>query len=351
MAYRLRESGGAEVPLQVDARGQAWFVLKDLEAGALKTYRIEVRQGAPAADPGVAASREDEVVRIVWEGRPVLRYQGGKGVLPPDDTKPAFRRGGYIHPVFTPSGRVVTDDYPPDHRHHHGIWLAWTRTEFEGRRPDFWNMGDGTGTVEFESLDETWSGPVHGGLRARHRYVDLSAATPATALKETWEARAYAVGRAARPYALFDLEVRQECARPSPLVLPEYHYGGVGFRGPRQWRGAAGAFFLTSEAKDRSNGHATRARWCHISGRVDGEIAGVAILGHPANFRAPQPMRIHPDEPFFCFAPSQLGRWEIAPGPAYVSRYRFVAFDGAPDPRELDRLWNDYAEPPRATVK
>jgi hypothetical protein len=84
---------------------------------------------------------------------------------------------------------------------------------------------------------------------------------------------------------------------------------------------------------------------------VDGQPAGVGILCHPQNFRAPQPMRIHPNEPFFCYAPSQLGKWEIAPGQKYVSRYRFVVSDGPPDPAELNRLWNDYANPPQVTIE
>ena len=61
-------------------------------------------------------------------------------------------------------------------------------------------------------------------------------------------------------------------------------------------------------------------------------------------------MRINPDDPFFNFAPTQLGRFEIAPGRPYVSRYRFVVADGAPDAAEIDRLWNDYAHPPRVSV-
>jgi hypothetical protein len=62
-------------------------------------------------------------------------------------------------------------------------------------------------------------------------------------------------------------------------------------------------------------------------------------------------MRIHPTEPFFCFAPSQLGRWEIVPNTPYVSRYRFVAFDGPPDPAMIERLWKDFADPPRVSVR
>jgi hypothetical protein len=54
---------------------------------------------------------------------------------------------------------LVTDDYPGDHRHHHGIWSAWAHTHFEGRAMDFWNMGGGSAKVDFESLASSWDGP------------------------------------------------------------------------------------------------------------------------------------------------------------------------------------------------
>jgi hypothetical protein len=343
-AYVLRGPGGEVVPLQVEG-GTAWFVLAELKAGASRAYRLETGKPPAAA---VAARTEGDSVHVTRDGRPVFQYRGGPGVLPSDDIKPAFRRGGYLHPVQTPSGTVVTDDYPPDHRHHHGVWFAWTKTEFQGRAPDFWNMGDGKARVEFEALETSWSGPVHAGVRARHAYVDLSGGARAVALTETWLARAYAVGRAGRGLHLFDLDLTQAPAAGAALVLPEYHYGGLALRGRREWDGKANASFLTSEGKDRSNGHATRGRWCHLSGRTEGGVAGAAVLGHPQNFRAPEPLRIHPDNPFFCFAPSQLGRWEI--GSAHTARYRFVVQDGPPDPKELDRLWNDYAEPPQVLL-
>ena len=59
---------------------------------------------------------------------------------------------------------------------------------------------------------------------------------------------------------------------------------------------------------------------------------------------------MHPTEPFFNFAPQQAGGLEIKPGQPFVARYRFVVADGAPDKAELDRLWNDYAHPPKVTV-
>jgi hypothetical protein len=60
-------------------------------------------------------------------------------------------------------------------------------------------------------------------------------------------------------------------------------------------------------------------------------------------------MRLHPDEPFFNFAPQQAGDMSIEPGTTFVARYRFVVHDGPPDAAALNRLWNDFAHPP--TVK
>jgi hypothetical protein len=160
----------------------------------------------------------------------------------------------------------------------------------------------------------------------------------------------YRTNQGAKPYFIFDLVSTQETATTSPLILPEYRYGGIGFRGAREWLPKDNCVFLTSEGKDRSNGNGTRARWVHVGGKIGGQMAGIAILDHPGNFRAPQPTRLNPDQPFFCYAPSVMGQWEIARGQAYISRYRFITYDGEPDVAELNRLWNDYANPPQVTL-
>ena len=88
-----------------------------------------------------------------------------------------------------------------------------------------------------------------------------------------------------------------------------------------------------------------------MGGQVDGAPAGLAVLIHPDNFRAPQPLRLNPKNPQLCVAPSATGDWEITPGKPYVSRYRFILADGPADKAELERLWNDYAKPPVVTVE
>ena len=293
-----------------------------------------------AADE-VTATREGRQLVIRDGQKEILRYQAEPGDLPRPDIKPAFIRGGYIQSIRTPSGKLLTDDFPADHLHHHGVWSPWTKTEFEGRHPDFWNMGDGTGKVEFLALDKVWQKDGKAGFQARHKFVDLSANPPKTVLLETWDV---SISVSGKTYVI-DFTSTQTCATDSPLKLPEYHYGGFGFRGNAAWNGAANCRFLTASGlTDRLKINTAREKWCWIGGTVDGETCGVTILCHPGNFRFPQPIRANPDQPFFCYAPQQLGGMEIVPGKKYVSRYRLIVADGAPDAKAVDSWWETYSK-------
>jgi hypothetical protein len=280
----------------------------------------------------------------------MFRYVGDPLALP-SGVGERYRRGGYIHPVQTPTGVQVTEDFPPNHLHHHGIWAAWTSTRLGDRKPDFWNMGDGTGRVEFEGVGASWSGALTAGFEARHRYVDLTGEMPQTVLTERWAVTAYAADLGTRPAHVFDVAITQRLTGQAALELPAYRYGGIGLRGRHLWDGPTKTHILTADGRDRRNGHGTRATWAHMSGDVDGKRVGIAVLGHPDNPRSPQPMRIHPTEPFFNFSLQPAGVFSSRPGDTFAMRYRFVAFDGLPDARALDQLWQDWATPVRATVR
>ena len=354
--WELVSDRGIHLPVQVDATGAAWFFMTDvLEAGASATFEL-LRPRLPSSAPHwVHATLQPGHVRVDVRGREAFTYRTLPTELPQGrpDLTPIFRRGGYLHPVLTPNGRVVTDDYPANHKHHHGIWFAWTRVDFEGRKTDFWNMGDGKGTVEFVDLDRVWGGPVHGGFQSRHRQVDLTSGTRRVAMDETWTVRAFDLGDDAR-VRLLDLVVTNTCASDVPVGLPKYRYGGIGVRGHARWNDSSQMGFLNSEGRtDRSKGDnaETLGNWAVMHGPLtDGMPGGIAIMGHPGNARSPQPQRIHPTEPFLCLAPQQAGDLKLSPGRPLVSRYRFVTFDGAPDPLLLKRLWLDYSDPPRVTV-
>jgi hypothetical protein len=341
----LRAAGGAELPVQVDAGGTATFVLPRLRAGTEQRFTL-VRPfrlpsgGATAVDVGGA-------VRLSIGGSAVADFKtAGRA---PAGVEAFYARAGYLHPLFTPSGVLVTDDYPEDHRHHHGVWTAWTRTKFNGNEVDFWNVKSGQGRVDLDRVVGTWRGPVHAGLDATLVHVSLVGGRT-IALNERWRVRAYATHSAHPPYFVFDLESTQAAATDAPLELLEHTYGGLALRGHAEWMTVSNAVFLASDGLDRAAGDNHAGRWCFIGGSVGGKPVGYAALGHPSNFRAPQKMRIHPNDPYMAFAPVKDGPFTIGSGTPYVTRFRFVTADGPPDPALLDRLWNDYATPPDVAV-
>src|SRR5688572_13417509 len=198
--YALTDDAGERTPLQVGPGGRATFILGELKAGQTRTYRVGEGGGVGwNKTPSVEMSRDGERLTFTAGGKEILQYQGAKTRLP-QGYEPEYQRGGYIYPLYSPGGKLVADDYPPKHKHHHGVWAPWTSTKFEGREPDFWNMGKKTGTVEFAGIDAAWAGKVVGGFAARHRMVDLSAKPdPKPAIDETWTVRVYRPLSGAKP--------------------------------------------------------------------------------------------------------------------------------------------------------
>ncbi len=336
--YIAQDHTGKDVPLQVDQDQRATLLIERVLPNAVTRWKVNYRS---TEKPSVTVNDSDHQILFSNDGRKIVEYQTSKPEMHSVDIPQIYHRNGYLHPVLTPNGLTITDDYPPDHIHHHGIWAAWTKTIFQGRNPDFWNMRNRSGRVELTYIDSLWSGSVHAGLKANHQYIDMTH-DEIPALNEIWLMKVYG-NRSLQN--IIDIELIQSTATDSSLVLLQHRYGGIGFRGHREWAGENGADFLTSEGKTRQNGHATRARWVHIGGVIDGENGGIAILSHPENYEAPQPIRIHPTEPFFNFAPTQAGSFTITFDHPVTWKYRFVTYDGDPDPSLLEALWDDYAKP------
>jgi hypothetical protein len=347
---RLVEVGGKQVPAQLDDSGRLWWIVRGkFAAGDSRSYQVEAGSGQTEAITLVDSGKSLEVRAA---DRALLRYNKAH-VEPPEGVDERYGRSAHLHPVFSPGGAIVTDELPPDHYHQSGIFLAYTRSRFEGRNVDFWNLAGGKGRVRFKSLKAATSGPLYGEFVTEHEHVDLTAESDQSqigrtsggkvALVEQWTVRIWPDGLASG-YWIMDIVSSQRCATDSPLVLPEYHYGGMAIRAAREWT-PGNVTFLTSEGDERIKGNHTRPKWCDIRGQVAGESAGIALMTHPANFRFPDPLRIHPTMPYMVYTPQVLGTFEIKPGQTHQVQYRFVVHDGELTTERLNQLWQDFAEP------
>ena len=355
---RLEEVKGSQripVPAQIEAGAtpKLWWILSGTtKAGQSRVF--ELLAGSGPAVSGIDVTKNDEFLQVRQGSANILRYHHAVMPLPadlgnmPEAKRGLYARSGFIHPLWSPKGTVLTDIHPPDHFHHMGLWMPWTHTQFEGKRVDFWNVGDGTGTVRFGKFLSTTAGPVYGGFQAEQEHVARQTSKgEQVVLKEIWDWRAYNVGGPKGGYWLLDLVSTQRCVADTPLHQEQYRYGGFGYRAARQWK-SENAAYLTSEGKTRADGHATQARWCDASGKID-EWEGVTFYSHPKNFQHPEPMRIWPgfdQNVFFNFCPSQATAWDMEPGVDHVFRYRMYVHQGKIAVADAERVWNDYANPP-----
>ena len=348
--YLMQDQNGNTIPVQVDSQNKGWFILKNLEAGESRRYKMSRDSYSKKDESGVHYSFHSNTIAFKKQDQTVLSYYY-KDNNPPEELDSRYKRAGYIHPLFSPEGVPLTNHLDTSaHPHHSGVWTAWTKTEFQGRSPDFWNPHNNSGRVDHvDSVDVVWNGPVFGGLKAKNQFVDISGPAPVAAVNEEWQLRIFN-NSLESGYHIIDLTITHTTNTEQPLILPEYHYGGAAFRGHQHWNDPENVSFLTSEGYDRKLSEGTRARWTLAEGKIGNEYAGVAMLGHPSNFRAPQPIHIHNSTPYFVYVPMKLGEFSIDPGSPFVMRYRLITYDGEADTGLINRLWNDYAYPPGVTV-
>ena len=290
----------------------------------------------------------EDTIRVTLRGKPVLQYIK-KSQPVPEGLPQYFSRSGYIHPVYTPTGQELTGDYPGDHAHQHALFFAWVRSKFNGQKVDFWNQAKDLGKIEFREVVNLSREKQKVAFSVKHAFMVKDGDKWIDALHEVWTVT---VHQTPADYFLFDIVSVQRCASDKPVGLAEYHYGGMAIRGNYQWLKEkedhsihpGDLQFLTSDGKDRWEGNHTHPSWVAFSGKIDGQDVSAAVFCSPENFRAPQPVRIHPNKPYFCFAPMVDGAFKIEPGKEYVSRYRYLVTSNATDVNMIQEHWNEYAK-------
>ena len=300
-----------------------------------------------AADAATPSVREtDASITVSIDDRSILTYHKAD-VPPPESADPIFTRSGFIHPVHSPSGTVVTGIHPDDHYHHLGLWHAWVECEIEGENVDFWNLKEETGRVRYtKTLSLSW-----GSDSAGFTVVQEHVAFPGNQEKEKVILREVftVVARFIDGAYEIDYETVQTNVSSSSLKLPAYRYGGpIAYRAPHHWD-RSNSDYLSSEGKNRNDGHTTRSKWIAMWGeKKTGPGADtLTILCHRENHDFPQRMRVWPETSnngaiFFNYVPIQEFAWEISPGQVSTMRYRLVVQNGKPNSDDLNKRWNRF---------
>lgn len=110
-------------------------------SGPARTFELVFRSDDSGGPTDAFAIRDvSELSLGVYQGdAPVMVYNHGTIVrddIPASENRRA--RGCYVHPVWGLGGEVLTDDFPRDHYHHHGIFWAWPHVSIDGKHHDLW---------------------------------------------------------------------------------------------------------------------------------------------------------------------------------------------------------------------
>ena len=337
----------------------AWFWMSII--GVLSACGSERETGEKALsdlpeEKGYQAVLDNEAITLIANGKNVLRYQIAHHA-PPDTVDPIFGRSAFIHPLWSPNGDVLSRINPPDHWHHYGIWNPWTRTRIGNRATDFWNLGEGQGTVRNAGVDTVWSGDNSTGFRVVHDHIGFTdSGSEEKLIHETWTVTVRAVDPInGKDVFLWDMEISLSPATPDSVILEAYRYGGgIGFRATEDWT-VENSWVITSEGETRATADGTHARWAIVGGVSESQQpSSLLFMSHPDNRAHPEPMRVWPPDAnegrgdmYFEFCPIRHVEWVLQAGSEYHLSYRIVVTEGRLDPESAEILWQVWANADR----
>jgi hypothetical protein len=353
--FRETETGLARVRSQLETGMNTclWIIPDEvIPAGSEVIFHIKLSKASP--DTGVKnhALMDRRHISLSYGDKKVLDYHHAR-MEAPENADPLYGKSGFIHPLRSPVGNIMTRIQPDDHLHHYGIWNPWTKTIIEGQEVDFWNLAKGEGTVRFAGLISKTAGEVFSGFTIRQEHVNFKVPGPdRVAINETWHVKNFPVEIAGRTCWLIDFTSTLNNPLDSAIELSAYRYGGgIGWRATAAWN-KDNSRILTSEGKTRKDADGTHARWCKVDGWFpSGTSSGILVCSHPGNRAHPEPMRVWPEDAndrgdvFFEFCPIRHRKWMIYPGQDYVLRYRMLVFDGELPADLAEAVWQQYAMP------
>ena len=292
----------------------------------------------------------DTALTISYGKQSLLTYQF-RTTYPPPGIDTNYKRSGFIHPLYTPHGQVLTRIQPPDHYHHYGIWNPWTHTFFEGDTIDFWNIKGHQGTVRFAKFTSQKTNAKYAEYTALHEHLVFKKdGSEKVAVNEWQTVRVYNPAEKNDQYVV-DITSKMQCASQSPLLIVAYRYAGFGWRATEYWD-KNNSEMMTSEGKTRDSTDNTKAKWIIVYGELPGnEEGGIVMLSHPSNYNHPEPLRIWDKKAnggrgdvFANFAPTKDKDWLLEPGKTYTLNYRLVVFNGKFDKARAEAAWRTFVK-------
>lgn len=246
----------------------------------------------------------------------------------------------FFHPLNTPAGHCLSLFEPHDHVWQRGLWFAFKFVNGD----NFWEERETYGrqeTVGAVAIQQDLDGKVY--LNTRLKW--LVPQDHATVITE--ERRITYAPFIAEAYALdltFSLRAMRDLTLDRTPFTTWGGYGGLAFRGTRNWQETR-LLFADGSTSERPTGQ--HAPWCDLAGKLDGgpeQSGGLAFFDHPDNPRYPTPWygNCQPGMHFVNAALLFEEPMTLAEGATLTLRYRVLVHDGLWEKDQLQAFYDAY---------
>lgn len=307
------------------------------DAKRRRRFRLRPAKEASGDAPGGFRFTEiDEKSLKLADGEaPVLVYNHGvitKEDVPQSDHR--RRRASYVHPLWGLSGEVLTDDFPKDHYHHHGVFWTWPHVVVDGKEHSLWDGNTIRDT--FVRWICRQSGPVAAVLAVENGWF---VGDEKVMIERVWM-RVFQVSDDSRA---LDLEFTWIPAE-NPVTLQGAagkSYGGLTVRfAPRS---EEDALITVPSGRTTEDMPEAPLAWADFTSRLGGASSpsGAAMFVHPR----------HPDYPptwltrhygAMCIGWPGVKARTFEPGKPIRLDYRIWIHKSAVEPDELKRAYGAY---------
>jgi len=280
-------------------------------------------------------TKSGEGIEILQQGKKVLFYQQRPRSL---DGK--YERAGYLHPLYSLNGKILTEDFPEDHPFHRGIFWAWHQIVLDNKQ-----IADG-----WISENISWK-PVEVKIKKRKEKVILQSTM-------TWNVKLgqnnskdivkentkITVHKSIERYRAIDFDIHL-------LVMTD----SLKLGGSDDAKGYGGFCLRLKLPNDISfvshdtvitpmETAVTAGPWMNFTGSFDGELmpkTGVAVFcGQPAGGQQSWILRKKASMQNIPYP----GRTPVTlPKKGLKLSYRIIIHDGKLDSNDLEKLYKEYS--------
>jgi hypothetical protein len=232
-----------------------------------------------AQQDGIVVTMSEQGVLFTQNGDNILFYQRA-----PKSFDGAYTRNNYVHPLWTLDGDTLTEDYPPDHAHHRGIFWTWHQTYVgDTRLGDAWMCEDFVWDVTDVQVNDTASGAESLTATVLWKSPDFVDAQgdmiPAVQEKTT-----ITVHPRSKDYRAIDFDIQLLALQENVRIGGSDDVKGYGGFSPRI-KCPEDLTFVSSTGQVQPQNEAVQAGpWMNMLGTYSGEArTGFAVLCHPDN--------------------------------------------------------------------